>query len=227
MIKLMHAVLLFGIFLSSMLFGSDIKLIEASEAIRLIGNKDIVFVAADSTDTYKNNHISGSVVMHADYLRYPDSMEDMHCAPLYLCPKEAQEYIRSKGIKKNQMIIVYDTLFGSDAASVYHFFESLGHKNIRVLNGGLEGIRAIDPNQKVFDKLKVEREEILQQILEAKKSEKTDEVKRLNSEAENINAKMNMLETKLLIQGGEEEKRERSDYLLDEIIMQKTKREEQ
>jgi len=213
--KSIGAVLLFGVFLSGMLFGSDVKLIEPSEAIRLIGNKDVVFVSGDSADSYKNNHIVGSVEMYAHHLHHSDIMGSMLCAPLYRCPEEAQEYIRSKGIKNNQMIIAYDNFLGPNATGVYSFFESYGHKDIRVLNGGPDGIKALDPNQQVFDTLKAERKEITRQIKEAKKAERIDEEKRLSSEAEGIKAKMNMLEPKLLVQGGKEKEHEKSDYLLD------------
>lgn len=213
--KLSSAILLFGIFLSGILFGSDIKLMEPCEAIRLIGNKDVVFVSGDSADTYEKSHIIGSVEMYAHHLHHSDIMGNMLCAPLYRCPEEAQEYIRSKGIKNNQIIIAYDNFLGPNATGVHSFFESFGHKDIRVLNGGLDGIKALDPNQQVFDTLKAEQKEIKKQIKEAKKAERIDEENKLNSEIENIKAKMNMLEPKLLVQGGKEKKHEESDYQLD------------
>jgi thiosulfate/3-mercaptopyruvate sulfurtransferase len=153
--------------------------------------------------------------MDAHHLHHSDIMGNMDCAPLYSCPEEAQKYIRSKGITNDMMIIAYDNFRGPNATGVYSFFESLGHEDVRVLNGGFDGIKALDPNQQVFSKLKAERKAIKKQAGAAKKAGNTDEEKRLEANAKEIKAKMNMLEPQLLVQGGKEEQHKHSDYLLD------------
>jgi len=200
---------------STTLFASNIKLIEPEEAIKLIGDKKVVFVSGDSHDTYKNNHIVGSVEMYAHHLHHSDLMGNMHCAPLYNCPKEAQEYIQSKGIKNDQMIIAYDNFRGPNATGVQSFFESFGHADVRILNGGFDGIKALDPNQKVFDELKAERKVLKKKAKAAKKAGKAEEEKQFKADAKAIKAKMDALKPKLLIQGGEEKKHEHSNYTLD------------
>ncbi len=213
--RLFGVVLLLWISLSGILLGSQIKLIEPAEAIRLIGNNGVVFVSADDNDAYEKNHIIGSVEMYVHNLHLPDIKGDMRCAPPYICLPKAQSYIQTKGIKNNQMIIAYDNFYGSNATGIYNFFESLGHKDIRVLNGGLEGIKALDPNQQVFDKLKAERKMTKNNIATALNVGKIDEVEKLKSKAKGITAKMNMLEPKLLVQGGKEKLHGESDYQLD------------
>lgn len=213
--KSVNIIMLMILFLSGLLFGSDIKLIEPEEAIRFIGDKEVMFVSGDSNDTYNSNHIVGSVEMDAHHLHHADIMGNMHCAPFYMCPEEAQEYIRGKGITNDMMIIAYDNFRGSNATGVYSFFESFGHENVRILNGGFDGIRALDPNQKVFDKLKSERKEIGQLVKTAKKEGNVDEEKRLISMSGEIKAKMDILEPQLLVRSGKEEEHKRSDYVLD------------
>jgi thiosulfate/3-mercaptopyruvate sulfurtransferase len=202
--------------ISTALFSSEIKLIEPEEAIKLIGDKKVVFVSGDSEDTYKNNHIVGSVEMYAHHLHHSDGMGNMHCAPLYNCPKEAQEYIRSKGIRNDQMIIAYDNFRGPNATGVYSFFESFGHKNVRLLNGGFDGIKAIDPNQQIFDKLKTERKAIKNKAKAAKEAKNEADEKKYKTEEKAIKDKMDALTPKLLIQGGDGEKITPSNYTLDE-----------
>ncbi len=131
-------------------------LISAQEAIKLIGDEKVMFVSGDNEDVYKLGHIKGSVEMYAHHLHHSDITGDMHCAPLYRCIDNAQEYIGSKGISNDMMIIAYDDFKGPNATGVYSFFESYGHKNIKILNGGRAAIMAIDPAQKVYDAIKKE-----------------------------------------------------------------------
>lgn len=129
-------------------------LISAEEAISLIGKKDVMFVSGDSDDVYKLGHIKGSVEMYAHHLHHSDITGEMHCEPLYRCIDDAEQYIGSKGIDNNTMIIVYDDFKGPNATGVYSFFESYGHKNVKVLNGGRAAMMAIDPAQIKFDAIK-------------------------------------------------------------------------
>ena len=129
-------------------------LISAEEAISLIGKKDVMFVSGDSDDVYKLGHIKGSVEMYAHHLHHSDITGEMHCEPLYRCIDDAEQYIGSKGIDNDTMIIVYDDFKGPNATGVYSFFESYGHKNVKVLNGGRAAMMAIDPAQIKFDAIK-------------------------------------------------------------------------
>jgi len=107
--------------------------------------------------------------MYAHHLHHSDLLGDMHCAPLYRCIDDAEGYIGSKGIDNNTMVIAYDDFKGPNATGVYSFFQSYGHKNVRVLNGGRAAIMKIDPAQVIFD---ATREEIKTAKDEAKDAEK-------------------------------------------------------
>ena len=128
-------------------------LISAKDAIKLIGNEKVMFVSGDDEDVYKLGHIKGSVSMYAHHLHHSDITGDMHCAPLYRCIDDAEEYIGSKGITNDMMIIAYDDFKGPNATGVYSFFTSYGHKNVKILNGGRNAIMEADPAQKKYDKI--------------------------------------------------------------------------
>jgi len=131
-------------------------LISAEEAVKLIGDPKVMFVSGDSEDVYKLGHIKGSVEMYAHHLHHSDITGLMECAPLYRCIDDAEEYIGSKGITNDMMIIAYDDFKGPNATGVYSFFTSYGHKNVKILNGGRNAIMEVDPAQKVYDAIKDE-----------------------------------------------------------------------
>ena len=200
------------ILLSGVLYASDPKLIEPADAIRLIGNKGVVFVSAEKNDTFQNEHIVGSVNIPASYLCFFDSKESVDCALPCSCPKEAEDCIRRRGIKNGQMIIVYDNSGGLAARAIYEFFDRAGDEKLELLRGGIDGIKALDPNKIVFDKLKRE----WQEIKKRKKSAKESKEKRgLQEEAKAIEAKMKYLEPQLLVVSGEEKKHGRSSYVIE------------
>lgn len=126
-------------------------LISAQEAVKLIGNPKVMFVSGDNEDIYKLFHIKGSVEMYAHHLHHSEIDGEMHCAPLYRCVDDAESLISKKGISNDMMVIVYDDFKGPNATGVYSFFDSYGHSNLKVLNGGVAAIKAIDPAQKEFD----------------------------------------------------------------------------
>ncbi|MDY0120825.1 MAG: rhodanese-like domain-containing protein [Sulfurimonas sp.] len=142
----------------------DTILISAEDAIKLVGKEGVMFVSGDSEDVFKLGHIKGSVEMYAHHLHHSDITGEMHCAPLYRCIDDAEQYIGSKGIDNDTLIIAYDDFKGPNATGVYSFFQSFGHKNLKVLNGGRNAIMEIDPAQikydKIQDELNAERERI-------------------------------------------------------------------
>ncbi len=142
----------------------DNILISAEDAIKLVGKEGVMFVSGDSEDVYKLGHIKGSVEMYAHHLHHSDITGDMHCAPLYRCIDDAEQYIGSKGIDNDTLVIAYDDFKGPNATGVYSFFQSFGHKKLKVLNGGRNAIMEIDPAQikydKIQDELNAERERI-------------------------------------------------------------------
>lgn len=177
--------------------------ISAEDAIKLVGKPGVMFVTGDDTDIYELGHIRGSVSMYAHHLHHTDIMGNLHCSPLYQCPKEAAEYIGSKGIDNNTQIIAYDDYRGPNATGVYSFFKSFGHKNIKILDGGRSAMMKADPNQKVYDDL----------------SAKLEGLKKANAPKDEIaavEAKLKEIESKLIVIKGPEPKMEPKKYVIDE-----------
>ena len=177
-------------------------LISAKEAYKLIGKSGVMFVSGDSETAFENGHIRGSVGMYAHHLHHSDIMGHMHCAPLFMCPKEAEHYIGAHGIDNKTMIIAYDNFRGPNATGVLAYFKSFGHKKVYVLDGGVEQIKALDPNQKKYDELKAESRKVKKAYKKAKKAGKMDEYKKLKKKYKELKATMKALEPKLIIQRG-------------------------
>lgn len=131
-------------------------LISAEDAMGLVGKKNVMFVSGDSDDVYKLGHIKGSVEMYAHHLHHSDITGEMHCAPLYRCIDDAEQYIGSKGIDNETLVIAYDDFKGPNATGVYSFFQSYGHKNLKILNGGRNAMMQVDPAQAKYDAIKDE-----------------------------------------------------------------------
>ncbi len=201
-----------SILATSLLFGAPINKISPSEALKLIGNKNVVFVSGDDNETYEAFHIKGSVEMYAHHLHHSDKMGNMHCAPLYRCPTDAQNYISSKGIRNDQMIIAYDSYKGPNATGVYSFFESFGHKNLKLLDGGMDGIKSVDPMQIKYDALKKQKKDFKKQI-EASK-DKT-QIAKFQASIKSLDTQMAAIEPKMAIQPGIEPKHVKSNYKID------------
>lgn len=178
-------------------------LISAKEAVKLLNKPNVVFVSGDSHDVYEaQGHIVGSVEMYAHHLHHSDITGDMHCAPLFMCPDEAKEYIESKGISNDTMIIAYDDYRGPNATGVYAFFRSWGHDNIKILDGGMKQIRAVDPNQAIYDDLmdkKKANRDLYKAAKKAKDEAKIAEYKKIDKE---LKAKIKEVTKTLLIQRG-------------------------
>lgn len=188
-------------------------LISAEEAVKLIGNPKVMFVSGDNEDIYKLGHIKGSVEMYAHHLHHSDIDGEMHCAPLYRCIDDAEQTIGKKGISNDMTVIAYDDFKGPNATGVYSFFESYGHKNIKVLNGGRAAIMAVDPAQKEYDALNKDlkaAKKVEKDAKDALKKEGADKaalgetIKKAGEDAKAIQAKMTEVEKRLLVVKGDE-----------------------
>ncbi len=174
-------------------------LISAEDAAKLIGKEKVMFVTGDDEDIFKTGHIKGSVEMYAHHLHHSSITGQMQCSPLFMCIEEAEQYIGSKGIGNETLVIAYDDFKGPNATGVYAFFKSFGHENIKILNGGRAAMMAADPEQKIYDEMKA-------QIKEAK--EDKERVAKLNAE-------LKVQEKKLLVQKGDGEKITPKRYTID------------
>ncbi|MDP1784495.1 MAG: rhodanese-like domain-containing protein [Sulfuricurvum sp.] len=189
-------------------------LISADEAVKLIGNPKVMFVSGDNEDIYKLGHVKGSVEMYAHHLHHSEIDGEMHCAPLYRCVDDAQALIGKKGISNDMTIIAYDDFKGPNATGVYSFFDSFGHKNIKVLNGGRAAIMAADPAQKEYDaankdlkainKAQKDDKEKLKKATDAEKAVLEASIAKAQSDMTALKTKMAEIETRLMVVKGDE-----------------------
>lgn len=192
--------------------GADKILIEPEEAVKLIGKPGYVFVSGDSETAFQGGHIKGSVNMYAHHLHHGDIMGHLECDPLYQCPKHAEHMIGGKGIKNSDTVIAYDNWRGPNATGVYSFFKSFGHKKVYVLNGGQDGVKAIDPNQKIYDDLKGKYRDVKKAYKKAKKAKEKAKMAELKSQVNSYKSQMKQVEKKLLVQRGKEGKHHHAHY---------------
>jgi len=188
-------------------------LISAEEAVKLIGNPKVMFVSGDNEDIYKLGHIKGSVEMYAHHLHHSEIDGEMHCAPLYRCIDDAEKYIGGKGISNDMTVIAYDDFKGPNATGVHSFFDSYGHKNVKVLNGGRAAMMAVDPAQKEYDALNKEFKAATKAQKEAKESLKKEGadkaaldavIAKTQTDSTALKAKMTEVEKRLLVVKGDE-----------------------
>ena len=183
-------------------FAKDKILIEAKDAIKLVGKPGVMFVSGDDETAFENGHIRGSVGMYAHHLHHADIMGRLECAPLFMCPDMAEHYIGAHGIDNDTLVIAYDNFRGPNATGVYTYFKSFGHDKVLVLNGGVEAMKAVDPYWQEYAKLKQEARKIKKAYKKAKKAGKMDEYKALKKKYKELKAKMKELEPKLIVQRG-------------------------
>jgi len=189
-------------FLNAYGIEKDAILISADDAVKLIGAEHVVFVSADSIDIYRQGHIKESVWMYAYDLHDSNILGEMLCSPLFSCSSKASNYIGSKGINNDSLVIVYDNYSGINATGVYIYLKSYGHKSVRILNGGLGAISKLDPNKKIYDSIYTES--------------MLDENQDITIKQE-FTERLNDVERNLLILKGEEEKIIPKLYTIDKI----------
>jgi thiosulfate/3-mercaptopyruvate sulfurtransferase len=203
---------------SSLSAGND-YMIDAEEAIKLIGKPGVVFVNGDNPDAFALGHIKGSVNMEAHHIHHADIVGHLHCAPLFMCPDEAENYIADHGISNDTFVIAYDNYMGPNATGVWAYFKSYGHNNVKVLNGGVAQIKMLDENQKKYDAIKDEEKANKKLLKDAKKALKDDKsdankklVDELKAKEKAYKAQLKEIEETLLIQKGKVEHSEHKGH---------------
>ncbi|WP_187647538.1 sulfurtransferase [Nitrosophilus labii] len=200
--RLLQALLIVACLIGILSAKDERILIEAEEAVKLIGKPGVIFVSGDDETAFENGHIRGSVSMYAHHLHHADIMGRLECEPLFMCPKTAEHYIGAHGIDNDTLVIAYDNFRGPNATGVYMYFKSFGHDKVLILNGGVEAIKKIDPNQQEYNKLKKEARKVKKAYKKAKKAGNKEEYKKLKVKYAELKKEMKKLEPKLLIQRG-------------------------
>lgn len=107
--------------LVTLLSASNIKLIEPNEAIRLIGNRSVVFVSADDNESYRNDHIVDSANIPAADIHYQEDHGLVRYIATSISLGDANVITEDRGVFEGQSIILYDTFDGVNASGLYSF----------------------------------------------------------------------------------------------------------
>lgn len=215
MVRSIQKVILVFIYVTAMGIGAEVKLIKPKEAIRLIGREDVLFVSGENSAAFHDDHIVGSINIYLHDICHRDGNGRMVNAPLYDDPKNSEAVLRNRGVKNSHLVVVYDDFHGPHASGLYGYFESLGDENVRLLDGGLEGIRRLDPNQQLYDSLKSKEKKLQLQIEVATKEKRDKKVASFRSDLKSLMAKIDLIKSQLLIKSGDEKSIKKGDFTVD------------
>jgi len=107
--------------------------VDAAKA--LLGKPDVRFVFADSAADFAKGHIPGSASAYAHDLTLLDDVRA--CKGLPMCEPRAATFIGALGIADTTQVIVFDGGSGANASGTWFFLALYGHKNVKIMDGGL------------------------------------------------------------------------------------------
>jgi len=177
----------------TVLFANENIFTNAKVAIPLIEKNDIQFLAVQENEKI----IKGSKVVNIKLLSSTTVLGNMPCTPFYACSNQVEKYFSSLGIVQDESLILYDNSYGVYASTLYTILESMGHKNITILDGGINAVEQLDPNQKLYDKYQNELKASQVLMKEDNSTLSTEKSESINS---NLLKKMEMVKPHLLIE---------------------------
>lgn len=196
--------------LVSSLTAVDSPLIEPKASIKMIGNNTAQFIMAEQN----NRLIIGSENINIQKFYEGDMLGNLPCTPFYVCPKKIQNYLEIHGIKKDQELILYDNHYGIYASTLYMVLESIGEKNIKILNGGIASIENLDPNKQMYDRYSTKLMKISSLI---QKEDNATSMEKFAIKTVEMKKKLSVLKPFLLVQEKRnvETQKEKSIYKID------------
>jgi thiosulfate/3-mercaptopyruvate sulfurtransferase len=120
---------------------ADDPFITVDEALKLAGNPAVRFVFADGEKDFEKAHVPGSSVAYAHDLQLLNDVRA--CKGLPMCEPAAFELIgKELGVDAATQVVVYDAGLGVNASGAWFFLTLYGHKNTKILEGGLANWKA-------------------------------------------------------------------------------------
>jgi len=105
-------------------------LVSPDELVRMVDDPNVRIIDARPPEKYKLSHIKNAInIWHAD-LYDPTALKG-----IILSPTELEKKIRSYGINNENIVVIYCTK-GKFAGRIFWILDYLGHKNLKMLNGG-------------------------------------------------------------------------------------------
>lgn len=122
-------------------FAAEDVFLSADDAIKLIGKDGVRFVATDNAKDFEKGHIPGAVEAFAHDLQLLDDVRK--CKGLPMCEPTAADFIgKTLGVDAATQVVVYDSGIGVNASGGWFFLALYGHKNVKILDGGLAAWKA-------------------------------------------------------------------------------------
>ncbi|MEJ6950506.1 sulfurtransferase [Natronospora cellulosivora (SeqCode)] len=110
------------------------SLISPTELQRILNDENIIIIDFRTNENYLSAHIPGAV----NFWR-SDIIDVDHEYPMMKASVEQMEQVLSeKGISNDDIIIIYSNGRGPDAPRMWWVLKIYGHKDIRILDGGIE-----------------------------------------------------------------------------------------
>lgn len=136
-VAMISAALSLSVGFGSSVYAADADvMISVDDAQKMLANKNVRFVFADSEKDYANGHIPGSVDAFAHDLQFLDDVRK--CKGLPMCEQTAFNFIgKELGIDANTEVVVYDNGMGVNASGAWFYLTLYGVKNVRIMDGGL------------------------------------------------------------------------------------------
>jgi len=115
---------------------SDLYIIEAKEAARLLGAENVVLVDMQEAENYAIGHIEGSV----NIIRNDVVVNTPY--PTMIAPaKQIAEVLSNAGIDNDTLVIIYDDSGNINAARLWWTMLVYGHQNVKVVSGGFSALQ--------------------------------------------------------------------------------------
>lgn len=126
--------------LATSAFAQDV-FISADDALKLVGKDGVRFIGADSEKDFEKAHLPGAVSAFAHDLQLLDDVRK--CKGLPMCEATAFDFIGKRlGVDPATQVVVYDAGMGVNASGDWFFLALYGHKNVKILEGGLAAWKA-------------------------------------------------------------------------------------
>ncbi len=114
---------------------ADEIFLSVDEAKALLAKGEARVICADAEKDCAKEHVKGAVFSYSHDLQYLDDVRS--CKGLPMCEPAAAATIGALGIDGATPVIVYDGGMGANASGSWFFLTLYGHKNVKILDGGL------------------------------------------------------------------------------------------
>jgi thiosulfate/3-mercaptopyruvate sulfurtransferase len=140
------------------------EIINAKKALKSLSGENVVLVDVQNSSAYKNGHIEGAVNINRNNITTFSPFPNMLASA-----EQVEKVLGKNGISNDTTIIIYDDNNNMDAARLWWTLKVYGHKNVKVVSGGLKAmlragadISTIIPDLKtVTYEITVKNEEII------------------------------------------------------------------